>query len=129
MARSRTQKNDSSKQPNIMIPIISYVDAEASGRTTRPAPERTLSGTSRGSFLGFTLRRTEVSAPDLQENLKKFLTAMGSVLEGQEEKIGGFHVEELEIEVEVSAEGEVRLFGTGGKIGGKGSLTLRLRRS
>jgi hypothetical protein len=53
---------------------------------------------------------------------------MHNAFSGLEAKVAGYTLEELEIEVEISAEGEGRLLGSGGKLGGKGSLTLRLRR-
>lgn len=54
---------------------------------------------------------------------------MHDTLDGVPNALAGYHLEEMEIEVEVSAEGEVSLLGTGGKVGGKGSLTLQLKRT
>jgi hypothetical protein len=73
--------------------------------------------------------RREVSASDLKNNLSKFLSAMQTVLDGAPTAVAGYKIDEMEIEVEVSAEGGISLLGTGGKVGGKGSITLKLKRS
>ncbi|WP_420839247.1 Pepco domain-containing protein [Bradyrhizobium zhengyangense] len=43
------------------------------------------------------------------------------------DSIGSFQVDALDIQLEITAEGQIGLLGTGGKLGGKGSLTLRLK--
>ena len=65
----------------------------------------------------------------LQASLNSFLSAMESVLNGVPSELAKYKLDEMEIEVEVNAEGSVGLLGTGGKVGGEGSLTLKLKRS
>ncbi|MDI3561838.1 hypothetical protein [Bradyrhizobium sp. Arg816] len=72
--------------------------------------------------------RSEISATALKNNLTNFLEALHDTFDGIPNALAGYHLEEMEIEVEVSTEGEGGLLGTGGKVGGKGSLTFKLKR-
>jgi energy-coupling factor transporter ATP-binding protein EcfA2 len=82
--------------------------------------DRTLSG--RFGVGGWIARRTEVKPEDLQASFKRFLSAMHNAFSGLEAKVAGYTLEELEIEVEISAEGEVRLLGSGGSSEEKAAL-------
>ena len=37
-------------------------------------------------------------------------------------------LDEIELSVEINGEGQVSLFGTGGKVGGKGAINLKFKR-
>jgi hypothetical protein len=74
-------------------------------------------------------RRTTISPETLQANLSAFLNSMQSALTGIPNLLGPFEVGELELTVEVGAEGQIGLLGTGGKLSGKGSITLKLKKS
>jgi hypothetical protein len=68
-----------------------------------------------------------VSPETLQANLTRFLRAMEKSLSDAPVQLAEYRLEEIEVAVEVSAEGEVSLLGNGGKVGGKGTLTLKLK--
>jgi hypothetical protein len=64
----------------------------------------------------------------LKVNLKGFLGAVGDVMSEVPKANGPFCVDEIEFTVEVNAEGSFQLIG-GAKLGAKGGLTVRLKRS
>jgi hypothetical protein len=70
---------------------------------------------------------SKVSAESLRSSFKELVDALGSTLT-MPDAIGSFQVDALDIELELTAEGQIGLLGTGGKLGGKGSLTLKLKR-
>lgn len=70
-----------------------------------------------------------VSPETLQANLTRFLRAMEKSLSDAPVQLAAYRLDEIEVAVEVSAEGEVSLLGNGGKVGGKGTLTLKLKHS
>ena len=80
--------------------------------------------TSRRKARTFGLR---VSAESLGSNFKELLETLGRTFT-LPDAVGTFKVDALDIELELTAEGQIGLFGNGGKLGGKGSLTLRLKR-
>jgi hypothetical protein len=70
---------------------------------------------------------SQVSAETLGSNFTKLLETLGSTLQ-LPANVGMFEVDALDIELELTAEGQIGLLGSGGKLGEKGSLTLRLKR-
>jgi hypothetical protein len=58
----------------------------------------------------------------LRENLNKVCEGVASIV-SDVRKVGSFHLKEVTIQVEVTAEGGVELIGTA-KLGGKGAITL-----
>ncbi len=62
----------------------------------------------------------------------QFINAMGRIFdqaESQTQKREGLRLDEIELSVEIGAEGEVRLMGMGGaKTYGQGAITLTFRR-
>lgn len=74
-----------------------------------------------------------VSAQRLEQNMVSFLSIIGGIFNRAEqqakEENSGMQLDEIELSVEISAEGEIKLLGTGVKGGGKGGLTLRFKRS
>jgi hypothetical protein len=70
-----------------------------------------------------------VSPETLQANLSRFLRAMEKSLSDAPVQLAEYRLDEIEVAVEVSAEGEVSLLGNGAKVGGKGTLTLKLKHS
>jgi hypothetical protein len=118
--------SDTSKQDShaLKVPIVSYGQV-ADVASSHDEVDSTLSG----GILAWVGIRKEVTAADLNGNLNRFLKAMQAVLDGVPAEMGGYKINAMDIEVEVSAEGGVSLLGTGGKMGGKGSVTLKLTRS
>ena len=82
---------------------------------------------------GKTVDAVAVSAQHLEQNMGHFLSVIGGIFNRAEqqaqEKNSGMQLDEIELSVEISAEGEIKLLGTGVKGGGKGGLTLRFKRS
>jgi hypothetical protein len=64
----------------------------------------------------------------LSENLKKFVDSVNGMIAGLPKVGEPFRLEEIELSVEVNAEGNFQLIG-GAKAGVTGGLTLKLRRS
>lgn len=73
-----------------------------------------------------------VSTQKLEQRMGQFINAMGRVFdqaESQAQKTDGLRLDEIELSVEIGAEGEVRLMGMGGaKTSGRGAITLTFRR-
>ncbi|WP_414579668.1 hypothetical protein [Anabaena sp. CCY 9402-a] len=58
-----------------------------------------------------------------------FLEVVGRLFNRAEQQAnGGMQLDEIELSVEISAEGEVKLIGNGAKAGGKGAIKLVFRR-
>jgi hypothetical protein len=108
------------------ITIVTYDSrpAPAAGGG-RLAADVTLEG---GTFFGWFERRATVSPEKLQSNLKSFLQSMEKAMAGIPQLLAGYSLEEIELSLEVGAEGEIGLLGTGGKLSGKGSISLKLTR-
>jgi hypothetical protein len=71
-----------------------------------------------------------VPVGQLEQQMKEFVEAMGRVLaqaKTSAKEVGGMALDEIELSVEVNGEGQVSLFGMGGKAGGKGSMTLKFK--
>jgi hypothetical protein len=73
-------------------------------------------------------RQIEMDPDDLSVNLNIFLSQMDDILSEAPDSVGKFRLNELEVTVEISAEGKVVLWGIGGGVGGKGGLSLTFTR-
>jgi hypothetical protein len=76
-------------------------------------------------------RGVKISVIDLEQKMSHFLQAVGRIFRQAEQQsiyTDGVQLNEIELSVEISGEGEVKLMGTGGKAGGKGSITLKFTR-
>jgi hypothetical protein len=105
------------------IPIITY---EALSEEPRKNPDNEmLAPSSRDRLMGPSL--SKVSAETLRSSFNELVDALKSTLT-MPDAIGSFQVDALDIQLELTAEGQIGLLGNGGKLGGKGSLTLRLKR-
>ncbi|MEL7377439.1 MAG: hypothetical protein AAFN65_10800 [Bacteroidota bacterium] len=71
---------------------------------------------------------TELKVQELSGNLKTFLSNLDKVMAQMNTKVGGFEVDEMEIYVEISAEGKISLLGTGVQSSAMGGVKLILRR-
>lgn len=63
-----------------------------------------------------------------RNNLREFLDSMGQAMADLPAALGGYRLDEIELSLEVGAEGEIGLLGTSGKLSSKGSITLKLTR-
>lgn len=118
---SKTPRRNSEKTT---ISVVSSIDVSEIRR--RPADEnfRAMDDMNRGLLF----RQTEVDSNVLAKRLERLLGNMDAVLKALPETFGQFELESMTIDVEISAEGEVSLLGTGGKFGGKGGLSFILKK-
>ena len=73
----------------------------------------------------------KVSVKKLENKMSEFLRVISGLLsrvQKQVPKSSGIQLDEIELSVEISGEGEVKLLGTGAKAGTKGAITLKFKR-
>jgi hypothetical protein len=73
----------------------------------------------------------KVSAQKLEEEMGRFLQVVGRLFKNAENQAkvnSGMQLSEIELSVEISGEGEVKLIGNGAKAGGKGAIKLTFKR-
>ncbi|MFH7029196.1 MAG: hypothetical protein ACHBN1_28335 [Heteroscytonema crispum UTEX LB 1556] len=73
----------------------------------------------------------KVSAQKLEEEMTQFLHVVERVFSRAEQQAkvnSGIQLNEIELSVEISGEGEVKLIGNGVKAGAKGAIKLTFRR-
>jgi len=80
---------------------------------------------SKGLFTcsGRSLRLVEIPLEQLKKNLASVSSAMAEALQGIKE-VGRFRLKEVNLQVEISAEGGVHFIGTA-SMEGKGAITLK----
>ncbi|BAY60348.1 hypothetical protein NIES22_04070 [Calothrix brevissima NIES-22] len=72
-----------------------------------------------------------VSAQKLEQEMTKFLGVVGRLFNQAEQQTqvkSGIQLEEIELSIEISGEGEVKLIGSGAKASGKGAIKLTFKR-
>lgn len=74
------------------------------------------------------LNRHPVSIDKLKQEIRTFVTAFEQCLEEADLASAKIRLDEVEVAVEVSTEGELSIFGIGGKAGAKSSLTFKFKR-
>ena len=72
--------------------------------------------------------RKPVEVDKLKREMKGFLQAMREMLDEAEPPDSKMCLDEVELSVEINGEGQVSLFGVGGKAGGKGGMTFKFKR-
>ena len=83
------------------------------------------------SAVGAT-KAVPVSTQKLEAEMSKFLQIVSKLFSRAEKQVNpqsGLKLDEIEVSVEINGEGEVKLLGTGGKVGSKGGITLRFKRT
>ncbi|MBD2210425.1 hypothetical protein H6G27_11115 [Nostoc linckia FACHB-104] len=73
----------------------------------------------------------KVSAQKLEQEMSHFLQVVGRLFSRAEQQAqgnSGMRLEEIELSVEISGEGEVKLIGSGAKASGKGAIKLTFKR-
>jgi hypothetical protein len=70
---------------------------------------------------------SRINVADLRENIAGFIGSVNELLSGIPKKTGIFNLDEIELTVQVSAEGTIQLIG-GIKAGATGGITLRMKR-
>ena len=72
--------------------------------------------------------RQPVEVDKLKREMRGFLQAMREMLDEAEPPDAKMRLDEVELSVEINGEGQVSLFGVGGKAGGKGGMTFKFKR-
>lgn len=75
-------------------------------------------------------RAVPVKVDKLEAGVTEFLQLVGRVFSHAKQTAGdlpGMELDEVELSVEVNGEGQLRLLGSGGKVGGKGAITLKFK--
>ena len=72
--------------------------------------------------------RKPVEVEKLKREMKGFLQAMREMLDEADPPDSKIQLEEVELSVEINGEGQISLFGCGGKAGGKGGMTFKFKR-
>jgi hypothetical protein len=72
-------------------------------------------------------QRVRVDAEDLKREIGNLLVVVGDVFD-QARNETGLSLEEVELSIEVSSEGQISILGSGGKIGGTGGIKLSFKR-
>ena len=73
-------------------------------------------------------QRTRITSADLKNNMSEFLEVVEEAFETAEKPKSQMRLEELELSIEINAEGQVSLLGNGSKAGAKGAITLKFKR-
>jgi hypothetical protein len=76
-------------------------------------------------------RGVKVSVSELEKKMSSFLRSINRLFHQAEQQTtdsSKIQLDEIELSVEISGEGEVKLIGTGGKAGGKGAIKLKFKR-
>lgn len=74
----------------------------------------------------------KVPVPALEQKMSRFLKSVSRIFhqaEQETQKNSGMQLDEIELSVEISGEGEIKLMGTGGKAGSKGAIKLTFKRA
>ena len=72
--------------------------------------------------------RSKVDVSKLKLEMQGFLKAMREMLDEADPPSAKIRLDEVELSVEINGEGQVSLFGVGGKAGGKGAMTFKFKR-
>jgi NTP pyrophosphatase (non-canonical NTP hydrolase) len=72
-------------------------------------------------------QRVQVNVEDLKREIGNLLGVVGDVFD-QARNETGLSLEEVELSIEVSSEGQISILGSGGKIGGSGGIKLSFKR-
>jgi hypothetical protein len=72
-------------------------------------------------------RRVRVDAEDLKHEIGNLIAVVGDVFD-QAPTETGLSLEEVELSIEVSSEGQISILGSGGKIAGNGGIKLSFKR-
>ncbi len=73
-------------------------------------------------------KRVPLDAVALKSQVNSLLEVVGEVFE-QASLQSGLLLDEVELSVEINAEGQVSIMGSGGKLGEKGAIKLKFKRS
>jgi NTP pyrophosphatase (non-canonical NTP hydrolase) len=72
-------------------------------------------------------QRVQISAEDLKSEIGNLLAVVGDVFD-QARPEAGLSLEDVELSIEISSEGQISILGSGGKISGTGGIKLTFKR-
>ncbi|MBD2337315.1 hypothetical protein H6G64_09955 [Calothrix sp. FACHB-156] len=76
-----------------------------------------------------TRKRLPIPVDTLKQQMAGLMNVVAEVFShATKNQCLGIELDEIELSVEVNAEGQVSIIGTGSKVGGKGAITLRFKR-
>lgn len=73
----------------------------------------------------------KISVSSLEQKMSQFLQSVNRLFRQAEQQIAhssGVQLDEIQLSIEISGEGEIKLIGSGGKTGGKGAIVLKFKR-
>ena len=73
-------------------------------------------------------QRVQISAEELKRQIGNLLAVVGDVFD-QARAEAGLLLEEVDLSIEVSSEGQISILGSGGKLEGKGGIKLTFKHS
>jgi hypothetical protein len=74
-----------------------------------------------------TRKRVPIDAAALKTQMNGLLQIVGEVFDHAQQQTG-LQLNEVELSVEINAEGQVSILGNGGKLANKGGITLKFKR-
>ncbi len=77
---------------------------------------------------GVNGRLVQLPADALTKGLRSFASSLGAILGAIEEAKDGFQLDEVNVNVEISASGQFALLGSGAAAGGKAGVQLKYKR-
>ncbi|MBH8552080.1 hypothetical protein I8751_06780 [Nostocaceae cyanobacterium CENA357] len=108
------------------MPQISIPEGVKGGTTTRGSWGDEPTRDTNHKVVGDAVK---VSAEKLEQNMTGFLQVVGRLFSRAEQQVNSkMQLEEIELSVEISGEGEVKLIGSGAKASGKGAIKLTFKR-
>lgn len=72
-------------------------------------------------------QRVQISGEDLKREIGNLLAVVGDVFD-QARPEAGLALEDVELSIEISSEGQISILGSGGKISGTGGIKLTFKR-
>jgi hypothetical protein len=97
------------------------------GRSSRDMGGRLNAEITETTEVVFT-RRKPVDVGKLKQEMQGFMQAMREMLNEADQPESKIQLDEVELSVEINGEGQISLFGVGGKAGGKGAMTFKFKR-
>ncbi|UGT61881.1 hypothetical protein [Nocardia asteroides] len=76
----------------------------------------------------FRYGRSEIPVELFRERVLDFMETIRDVVAGIPGTAGEYSLQEVQVNIEVSAKGQLSLLGTGGELSGKGGLTFTFRK-
>jgi len=118
----------------LWIVTASSPNAQESQPTGQKSPTRDFNpygSPSKAMVSGEELKESRVKAETLAAQMSQFVKVVSKVFTSVEQQVepkACLQLDEITLTVEISGEGEIKLLGTGGKLGGKGAIELKFKR-